>query len=476
MRGEQEPGIRIEPERVMSDGPDAGILMAEYGDRLDPWQQLVVDCWLGRGKDGNYTAMAAGLSVPRQNGKNTCIEAREFYGMVINGEKVLHTAHQVKTEKEAFRRLVAMFTNDRHPDAEGMVTQIRYTNGEEAIVLNNGGEIRYSARSRQAARGFAGVSLVIYDEAQELTDDQVEALMPTLAASDTGTRQVIYAGTPPYPSCPGEVFRRFRKSCLENPGKMSAWHEWSVQAKSAEEIDVADRKLWYLTNPAMGGRLSEEFTATELGTLSQDGFCRERLGWWSPVIAEQSDNAIGKAAWEACRSDLQKPSGKTAYGVKFTPDGAEVVLCGAVCPAEGAARIEIIARRPTSHGVQWLADWLDARYTKACCVVIDGRNGVDVLCERIHDTWKAKNSVVRPTARDVIAAASQLIMEINEQTVTWYSQQQDLNDSALSVVKRPISGGFGFGGDNSAPVEAAALALWGCRRSKRDPSRKMLIG
>lgn len=300
--------------------------------------------------------------------------------------------------------------------------------------------------------------------------------MPTLTASDTGTRQVIYAGTPPYPSCPGEVFRRFRKSCLENPGKMSAWHEWSVQAKSTEEIDVADRKLWYVTNPAMGGRLSKEFTATELGTLSQDGFCRERLGWWSPFIAEQSDNAIGKAAWEACRSDLQKPSGKTAYGVKFTPDGAEVVLCGAVCPAEGAARIEVIARRPTSHGVQWLADWLDARYTKACCVVIDGRNGVDILCERIHDTWKAKNSVVRPTARDVIDAASQLIMEINEQTVTWYSQQQDLNDSALSVVKRPISGGFGFGGDNSAPVEAAALALWGCRRSKRDPSRKMLIG
>nr|DAX81073.1 MAG TPA: Terminase [Caudoviricetes sp.] len=97
-----------------------------------------------------------------------------------------------------------MFTDDRHPDAEELVSTIRYTNGEEAIVLTNGGEIRYSARSRQAARGFAGVSLVVYDEAQELTDEQVEALMPTLAASATGTRQVIYTGTPPYPPNAGK--------------------------------------------------------------------------------------------------------------------------------------------------------------------------------------------------------------------------------------------------------------------------------
>lgn len=476
MKGSQEPRIRIEPARKTTDGTDAGMLMAEYGSRLDPWQQDVIDCWLGKDKAGKYTATSAGLSIPRQNGKNVCLEAREFYGMVVNGEKILHTAHQVKTEKESFHRLAAMFTNDAHPDAEALVAQIRYTNGEEAIVLDNGGEIRYSARSRQAARGFAGVSVVVYDEAQELTDDQIEALMPTLAASETGTRQIFYTGTPPYPNCPGEVFRRVRKSCMENPSSHDAWHEWSVAAESVDEIDVTDRNLWFMTNPALGLRLTEDFTDKELRTMSKDGFARERLGWWSPVLAEKSDNAINKAAWEACRSDEKKPEGKTAYGIKFTPDGAEVILCGAVCPTNGQARVEMIDRRPTSHGIAWLADWINQRYKTACCVVIDGRNGVDILCERIHGTWKAKNSVIRPTARDVIAAASQLITEINEQTVTWYSEQEDLNDSAVSSVKRPIAGGFGFGGDNPAPVEAAALALWGCRQSKRDPSRKMRIG
>ena len=231
-----------------------------------------------------------------------------------------------------------------------------------------------------------------------------------------------------------------------------------------------------MTNPALGTHLTEEFTETERRTLSRDGFARERLGWWSPVIAEKSDIAIDKGTWESCGS-LDKPKeGKIAYGIKFTPDGAEVILCGAVCPKDGPARIEMIERKATSHGIQWLAEWLNQRYHKASCVVVDGRNGVDILCDRISDTWKAKGSVIRPNARDVIAAASMLITEINEQTVTWYKEQEDMDDSARTSVKRPIAGGFGFGGDNSGPIEAAALALWGCRNTKRDPNRRMRIG
>ena len=132
--------------------------------------------------------------------------------------------------------------------------------------------------------------------------------------------------------------------------------------------------------------------------------------------------------------------------------------------------------QPTDSGIQWLADWLNQRYMKASCVVIDGRNGVDYLIEKITPVWKYRNSIIKPAAKDVIAAASQLTQEINEQTVSWYKYQEILQESAVTAVKRPISGGWGFGGENSTPIEAAALALWGCRTSKRDPSRKMRIG
>ncbi len=476
MRGSQEPRIRIEPSRVTSDGRDAALLMGAYGNSLDEWQQIVVDCWLGRDEADNYNVTSAGLAVPRQNGKNVCIEARELYGLIVNGEKILHTAHQVKTSKKSFRRLAAMFTDKRHPEITDIVKTIRYTNGEECIELDNGGVIEYSARSRQAARGFDGVSLVVFDEAQELTDDQVEAIMATLAASSTGTRQIIYTGTPPYPSCPGEVFRRRRHICLTDAGKHDAWHEWSLAAESLDEVNVGDTTLWYMTNPALGIHLTEDFTREELRSMSVDGFARERLGWWMPIAKTVIDKAIPEELWDACASDELKPEGKTAYGVKFSADGTEVCLCGAVTDALGVTRVSLIDRKPTGLGTQWLANWLNERYKVASCVVIDGKNGVDVLIDKISETWRYKGSVIKPNAQIVIAAASLVMDGLNEKTITWYRQQTQLRDSAVSAVKRPISGGWGFGGDDPTPIEACALALWGVKTTKRDPKKVMRIG
>jgi len=475
MLGAQRPRIIIAPEYTRTDGDAAAQLMAEYGCSLDDWQRDVVDCWLSRDKF-SYLVSSAGLAVPRQNGKNVCLEAREFYGMVIRGEKILHTAHQVRTSKKSFRRLVRMFTDKRHPEIMALVKQIRYTNGEESIELINGGSIEFIARSRQAARGFDGISLIVYDEAQELTDDQVEAIMATLAASSTGTRQIIYTGTPPYPGCPGTVFRRLRTATLEEPGPHDAWHEWSPAAEKLEDINLDSRELWYSTNPALGMRLSEEFTAQERTTMGPDGFARERLGWWSPELVAQDDKAIDPEAWAACSSTEPKPEGKTAYGVKFSADGSEVCLCGAVCPEEGKARISFIERKSTGHGTRWLSEWLNERYERASCVVVDGRNGADLLIDRLAEVWRFKGSVVRPTARDVVAAVGTLTTELGEETVTWYEPQEALKASALSAVKRPLSGGWAFGGEDCAPVEACALALWGARTSKRDPTKEMRIG
>ena len=136
----------------------------------------------------------------------------------------------------------------------------------------------------------------------------------------------------------------------------------------------------------------------------------------------------------------------------------------------------MLARQPTGLGTGWLAEWLCKRYTNACCVVIDGRNGADVLTDKLSGVWKVKGSVIRPSGKDVCAAASTLLDALQEHSVTWYHKQPELRDSAVSAIKRPISGGWGFGGENSAPIEAAALALWGARTSKRDPSRQMRIG
>lgn len=482
MTGKQTPRINICPEYTQTDGKNASMLMGAYGVVLDPWQELVVDAWLSTDNRDNYIVSSGGLSVPRQNGKNVCIEAREFYGLVINGEKILHTAHQVRTSKKSFRRLVQMFSDKKHPEIIDLVKNIRYTNGEEAIELENGGVIEFIARSRQAARGFDGISLVVYDEAQELTEDQAEAIMSVLSASKTNTRQIIYAGTPPYPNCDATVFRRMRQACIDEAGKnintSHSWHEWSINAKSIDDnIDISDISMWYDTNPALGSRLTVEFTQEEFTTLSKDGFMRERLGWWSPAFSEKTDHAINYKKWELCASEDLKPNGKTAYGIKFSVDGSEVCLCGAVIDEKTLkARISIIEYKSTSEGLKWLAEWLKNRYNVACCVVIDGKSGAEVLIDKIVEVWKFKGSIIRPNSYDITTASSLLVNEINEQSLTWYKHQDILDDSAKTTTKRIIGHGWGFGGANSLPIEACSLALWGVRTSKRNPTKKMRIG
>ena len=355
------------------------------------------------------------------------------------------------------------------PKLRRHVAEIKTALGREQIILKSGARIKFLARTRNGGRGQHG-DLLIFDEAQELDETAQGSFLPAISASLNP--QTIYVGTPPGPDAVGTVFRALRKRALDGEAKKAAWFEFSVP----EIGDVKDPARWAATNPALGRRIQFSTIEGEAEQLDPDTFARERLGWWSPEITERLDYAIDRTAWEACASEDEKPEGKTAYGVKFSADGSAVCLCGAVIPKEGPARVSLLEMRPSGQGLTWLADWLNDRYGKASCVVIDGRNGVDVLVERIKDTWRAKNSVIRPAAKDVIAAVSGFTNSISEGTLTWYKPQTVLNESAVTAVKRPIAGGFGFGGDNSLPVEACALALWGAKISRRDPTRKMKIG
>ena len=334
--GEQIPRVRVEPKRAYTDGDAAAKLSAAYGNTLDPWQKLILDCWLGRDEDGNLTAMTCGVPVPRQNGKNGVIEAFEL-DMLLNvpDTHILHTAHQVKTSNKAFKRLAAIFENRRHPELNAELKSVRRTNGEQAIELNNGNTIEYASRGRGSARGFDAITCVIYDEAQELTDEHVEAIMSTLTAAPTGDRQIIYAGTPPSPRAPGDVFNRIRMAALKHPSQKMSWHEWSVDSTACPVTagmtydDVRD--MVFDTNPAMGVRLDDEFTEEEFNTMSPDGFARERLGWWDSNIVH-FDAAIDGAKWDACTVDAPPDDGKRSFGVKFAPEGDRAAI--AICQTE----------------------------------------------------------------------------------------------------------------------------------------------
>ena len=466
LKGSQEPSVRIVPQYEQSDGSAAERVLRAGKFYLDPWQRTALDDWLAIGPDGLWVCATCGLAVPRQNGKSGLVEGRAEVGMILYNEEVIYTAHLQKTATETFEEMAAFFES---PKLKPRVEDIKTALGREQIILKTGARIKFLARTRNGGRGQHG-DLLVFDEAQELDYDAQASFIPAISASLNP--QVIYLGTPPDPTAPGVVFRSIRDNARAGQTEKTSWTEFSVD----EVGDITDQERWAATNPALGRRILKSTIKAELEQLAPDDFARERLGWWTPVVEHKEVKAIDEEAWDACGSDELKPEGKTAYGIKFSADGSEVCLCGAVIPQIGKARVSLIDRKPTGHGLQWLADFLNQRYSQACCVVIDGRNGVDVLVDRIQDTWRMKGSVIRPSSKEMLAAVGTMVGAVNEQTFTWYRPQEALRESAVTSTRRALAGGWAFGGEDSIPIEAAALALWGAQTSKRDPAKKMRIG
>lgn len=443
-----------------------------YGLTPDPWQQIILDAWLGRGEDDKFTASSCGLSVPRQNGKNALLEMRELYGLTVIKEHILHTAHEVKTARKAFLRLAGFFEDDRrYPELAEMVVAIRRTNGQEAIHLTNGASIEFSARSRGAARGFT-VDLVVFDEAQELTDEQLEAMMPTLSASPLGNRQFIYTGTPPGPTTPGTVFGRTRANTIAEREKGLCWHEWSVETVG----DVEDRSRWYETNPAMGFRIDEEFTAKELMSMSPEGFARERLGWWA---SKRGRAIISQEEWDELLTEEPPDDGKLAFGVRFSPDGAKASVAAAIKPEIGMPYIELVQMYNLNGNTDPIKDLLMRQKEQTSCVVIDGKAHVDGLVADLREDKYPQKAIVVPGVNDVIAANTRFLDAIHKRRICHMNQPQ--LDSTVEIAQKRLigdKGGWGFDGiegDDVTPLEAVSLAYWGVMTTKRRPGKKARI-
>lgn len=327
------PTLRVVPASATdwTLGPLATALATGYGLTADPWQADIVECSLARGANGRFAAATVKVAVARQNGKNAVLEVRELFGMVVLGEKFLHTAHEVKTARKAFRRIASFFENARqYPELAELVLDIRKTNGQEAILLTNGGSIEFIARSKGSGRGFT-VDVLVCDEDQDLTDDELAALLPTISAAPLGNPQVILTGTPPDPDLPdaakGEVARRVRYDAIESNDPNLCCFDFGVPDGPLPDVD--DRNLWRQTNPALGTRLNIAEVERERKLMAPEKFARERLGWWgNPEGAGKG--AIDMAAWARLSNPTATPPARAVVVIYVSPDrrGASLGVAG----------------------------------------------------------------------------------------------------------------------------------------------------
>lgn len=478
----QEPNVHIAPEYTETLGDQAYEFGASFGITLDPWQRFVMDDWLALDGDRKWACSTCGLSVPRQNGKTALVKVRVMYGIFVLGETILFTCHEVRTSRQVFDSLADILNpNGEFPDISANVQYIKRSNGYEEIKVadwydggewHRGGKLLFSSRSKGASRGFTA-DVVVADEAMYMTDEQVAALVPTMASSSGGDMQFIMLGTPPSPNDGGTVFQNTRKAAM-NGEKGISWCEWG-----ADEIgDIHDWDRIGRYNPSLGTRLLRKAVESELSVMSPDTFARERLGWWSKEV-DNVDYPIPAEQWALCATDSPAEDGLKTYAVRFTPDGEVGSLSACVKPEEGKPHIELVETKDMSCGVQWFAKWLIPRADGAAQIVIDGKGNAETLRQMLSDAGVSGRTVMVPQTRDVIAAASMLCDAVRTQGITHFDQKQ-MNMSATRSKRRPIGrdGGWGFASTELADasiIESAALAYWAAMTTKRRPNEEQFI-
>lgn len=472
MKANQKPTYTANiPPRLAAANNKALKLAKIYFDEPLAWQPYLLRVMIAANSHGKYSARSIGISIPRQNGKSWVVRARCFWG-ALTGEKILYTCQHGDTSDEMFQELCKPFEDEEEFELQELFRPvIRKTNGQQAIKLANGGLIRFTTRTDSLARGKT-FDVLIYDEAQELTTSQQAASLPAISAGKRKNPQTIYLGTPTPPGSAATVFKDLHHAVHKGESKCT-WIEWAAGSIG----DVEDKKRWFKVNPSLGDVLNVDAIEGECASMSADVFARERLGWWS-MVEGSSMLALDAKEWQGCETDKPLNEGKLAFGIKFAWDSSICAIAWAQAVKGGASYVELYDVKAARGGTAEVAEMLYRNKDEIACVCIDGKTGAAALVQHLLDLGFNKRAIVQGSPSIVQAAATMLADEVAAHT-TSHIISPALDNSATSALRRKVGkDGWGFGDSatcSAAPIEAASLALWAARTSKREPARDQEI-
>ena len=478
---EQAKHLRV-PDGIVSTGWPAvrKTCVEKLGAEFDPWQDNSGRLILSKRSDGHLAAMVdgVGMSLPRQVGK-THLVGYMVFALCVNmpGLLVIWTAHHSATSSETF---MAMQGFAKRAKVVPHVYKVFVGSGDEEVRFHNGSRILFGARERGFGRGIPGVDVLIFDEAQILSDRAMSNMLATLNTSKFGLQ--LYIGTPPKPEDQSESFKRMRREALAGTLKDGAWIEFGADA----DADDMDRAQWKKMNPSYPSRTPAQSLLRLKRKLTDADWRREGMGIWDEDA--DGDGPLSKS-WPMLGIDAAPADGIRAFGVAFSADGMKVSLGG--CIVDGSrAHVELIDAQqgPVDAALQPLADWFIERvdgvprWRRASTIVISGRAGAAVLERLLLDRKVPRRRIMVASSPMYFQACGMLLEQSTAAareakrgdalSLTHLSGdgQAQLDESAKKSIqeKRTRDGAWGWtspAGDET-PVEAVSLALYGARTGK----------
>lgn len=471
----------VVPQGIASSGWPAvrKTCVEKLGAEFDPWQDGAGRVILAKREDGSLAAMidGIGMSLPRQVGK-THLVGYTVFALCVNmpGLLVIWTAHHSATSSETF---LSMQGFAKRPKVASHIKQVFTGSGDEEVRFHNGSRILFGARERGFGRGIPGVDVLIFDEAQILSDKAMSNMLATLNTSRFGLQ--LYIGTPPKPEDSSETFKRMRREALAGTLLDGAWIEFGADADASDD----DRQQWRKMNPSYPKRTPAQSLQRLKRKLTPADWRREGMGIWDDDQA--GSRRISDYAWTALGID-EPPAGRQGYAVAYSLDGSRVSLAG-VRDHAGGHHVQLIDAASNAAGVAPLADWLAERWQSSIGIVISGRAGADALQQALWDRKVGRRKARIVSTTEYLAACSMFDNAVTESVAMakdakvpllthWVSEGQERLDDSVAVTdrkKRSASGAWGWeattpDGDET-PLEAVSLAYWLARTAKKNDGK-----
>jgi phage terminase large subunit-like protein len=450
----------VAPKGVVTTGwPAVERKCADLGITFRPWQPDVGRLILAKRADGKYAATigGTGLSIPRQVGKTFLVGAIVFALCLLRPKlTVIWTAHRLRTAEETFGKMQAMAKRKR---IAPHVLKIVLGSGEEEIQFRNGSRILFGARESGFGLGFDEVDVLIFDEAQRLRDVTLDDMVPATNQSRQSTGALLlFMGTPPRPTDPGEVFTRMRTEALTGEDDDTGWVEFGADedyepTPLPAPLTEADWKQIAKANPSFPQDTPRESILRMRKKLGPESFKREGAGIWDK--SSGGGDALPYDAWLS----LADPSAER---------GAEVVF-GADVTEDRTGWTAVAWKRPDG-GVQLMVDdqapMPAYRLADRCAELTKQWGGSVVPPRAFEDEASNAGASVDPMKQGEFAAACGALLDaINEGSVH-HGNQKALNDAVKAVRWRPAtpSGERAFllkGAPEIGPLVAAVRAFHG---------------
>lgn len=432
----------------------------KLGTEFDEWQAGIGRLMFAKSANGKYAATVGGIgmSLPRQVGKTHLVGYAMFALCILNPFlTVIWTAHHTRTANETLRAMQGMAQRQK---VAPYVLRILTGNENRGVEFHNGSRILFGARSDGFGRGFAGVDVLVIDEAQILRERDLDAMLPTLNASEAEAGGLaIFMGTPPTPVDPSEAFRRMRDDALSGEADDLVW----VECGADPTADPDDRAQWAKANPSYPKRTPLTSMQRMRKKLSPESWMREGLGIW-----DEDGSDVFAGSWPKCLTDEVPDVKPVTLGVASSWELSHSAIVAAAVDDDGKTHVRVLQYGPgtmwVASAVKEYADEFGAR------VVVDGGGPAKVLVQPLELAVKSRLRVANLT--DYQDACAGLFLAVQNGSLQ-HRGDPELEDAVNGAVKRTVGDRWVWGRRKSArdvsALEAATLAAWDAAKPAESP-------